>query len=164
MPTPMRSRDAVVATGTSGTQRRERGQDEACRRGRCVSLLRAILGKASLVISGPGRIMYQNLPPRPEGTIFAKRSKPHNANSSPHDWRQYGELAGIEHTRTLRARRELAMNSANARIETIAQQVVDAILTVRPQAGHGALRGAHEVGTLGVWDLQVPIACVLPRA
>ena len=29
-----------------------------------------------LVISGPSRLMYQNLMPKPEGTIFSKRSTP----------------------------------------------------------------------------------------
>jgi hypothetical protein len=39
-----------------------------------VSLLREIFGKAILVISGQSRMMYQNLAPKPEGTIFSKRS------------------------------------------------------------------------------------------
>ena len=38
-----------------------------------------------LVISGPGRKMYQSLEPKPEGAIFLKRSKPQGASSSPHD-------------------------------------------------------------------------------
>jgi hypothetical protein len=50
-----------------------------------VSVLRNILGKAFLVISGRGRMMYQNLQPKPEGTIFSKRSKPQGTYSSPHD-------------------------------------------------------------------------------
>src|SRR5438270_12980001 len=41
-----------------------------------VSLLREILGQAILVISGQSRMMYQNLVPKPKGTIFSKRSKP----------------------------------------------------------------------------------------
>jgi hypothetical protein len=43
------------------------------------------LGKVILVISGPGRKMYQSLEPKPEGAIFLKRSKPQGASSSPHD-------------------------------------------------------------------------------
>ena len=39
-----------------------------------VSLLRRISGKVILVISGPGRMMYQSLEPKPEGAIFPKRS------------------------------------------------------------------------------------------
>jgi len=50
-----------------------------------VSLLRTILGKVILVMSGPGRKMYQSLKPKPEGTIFPKRSVPQEDNSSPHD-------------------------------------------------------------------------------
>jgi hypothetical protein len=50
-----------------------------------VSILRTILGKAILVMSGQRRMMYQNLRPKPEGTIFSKRSKPQGTNSSPHD-------------------------------------------------------------------------------
>ena len=50
-----------------------------------MSVLRLILGKAILVISGPGRMMYQSLKPKPEGTIFSKRSKPQGTYSSPHD-------------------------------------------------------------------------------
>ena len=41
-----------------------------------MSLLRRILGKVILVISGPGRMMYQSLEPKPEGAIFPKRSVP----------------------------------------------------------------------------------------
>jgi hypothetical protein len=36
-------------------------------------------------MSGPSRMMYQNLTPKPEGTIFFKRSKPQGTYSSPHD-------------------------------------------------------------------------------
>ncbi len=50
-----------------------------------VSLLREIFGQAILVISGPGRKMYQNLEPKPEGTIFSKRSKPQVSDRTPHD-------------------------------------------------------------------------------
>jgi hypothetical protein len=50
-----------------------------------VSLLREIFGQAILVISGPGRKMYQNLKPKPEGTIFSKRSEPQGSDRTPHD-------------------------------------------------------------------------------
>ena len=55
------------------------------RREEGVSLLRQIVGKDILVISGPGRMMYQSLQPKPEVTIFPKRSKPQEDDSSPHD-------------------------------------------------------------------------------
>ena len=50
-----------------------------------VSILRTISGKVILVMSGQGRMMYQRLKPKPEGTIFSKRSKPQGTDSSPHD-------------------------------------------------------------------------------
>jgi len=50
-----------------------------------VSLLREAFGPAILVISGQGRRMYQNLAPKPEGTIFSKRSKPQGTDRTPHD-------------------------------------------------------------------------------
>jgi hypothetical protein len=50
-----------------------------------VSLLREIFGQAILVISGQRRRMYQNLAPKPEGTIFSKRSKPQGTDRTPHD-------------------------------------------------------------------------------
>jgi len=50
-----------------------------------VSLLREVFGQAILVISGQGRMMYQNLAPKPEGTIFSKRSKPQGTDRTPHD-------------------------------------------------------------------------------
>jgi hypothetical protein len=50
-----------------------------------VSLLREIFGQAILVISGQGRRMYQNLEPKPEGTIFSKRSEPQGSDRTPHD-------------------------------------------------------------------------------
>ena len=50
-----------------------------------VSLLRKILGKAILVMSGRGRMMYLCLEPKPEVTISSKRSKPQEVVSSPHD-------------------------------------------------------------------------------
>ena len=50
-----------------------------------VSLPRRISGKVILVISGPGRMMYQSLEPEPEGAIFRKRSVPQEDYSTPHD-------------------------------------------------------------------------------
>jgi len=50
-----------------------------------VSLLREIFGQAILVISGQRRMMYQSLTPKPEGTIFSKRSKPQGTYRTPHD-------------------------------------------------------------------------------
>ena len=50
-----------------------------------VSLPRRISGKVILVISGPGRMMYQSLEPEPEGAICCKRSMPQDDYSSPHD-------------------------------------------------------------------------------
>ena len=82
--------DAVEGRG-DGHERppetRRRG-DTAIRRVSCeegVSLLRRILGKVILVMSGRGRMMYQCLEPKPEGAIFSKRSKPQGTDSSPHD-------------------------------------------------------------------------------
>ena len=48
---------------------------DMCRRGRRESPP-VLLGQAILVISGQSRMMYQCLKPKPEGAIFAKRSKP----------------------------------------------------------------------------------------
>ena len=50
-----------------------------------VSLPRTISGKVILVISGPGRMMYQSLEPEPEGAIFSKRSVPQGTYSTPQD-------------------------------------------------------------------------------
>ena len=50
-----------------------------------MSLLRRILGKVILVISGQSRMMYQSLKPKPEGAIFSKRSEPQGTDSTPHD-------------------------------------------------------------------------------
>ena len=50
-----------------------------------VSLLREIFGQVILVISGQRRVMYQNLAPKPEGTIFSKRSEPQGTDRAPHD-------------------------------------------------------------------------------
>jgi hypothetical protein len=59
------------------------GYDE-CQRGRRESPP-GILGTVILVMSGPGRMMYLCLEPKPEVAIFSKRSKPQGTNSSPHD-------------------------------------------------------------------------------
>ncbi len=42
-------------------------------------------GQAILVMSGQSRMMYQNLKPKPEGTIFSKRSTPQGTDRAPHD-------------------------------------------------------------------------------
>ena len=65
-----------------------------------MSLPRRISGKVILVISGPGRMMYQRLEPEPEGAIFAKEvSASGGLQHSSRRWRQYGKLAGNKHTR-----------------------------------------------------------------
>src|SRR3954466_13609030 len=69
---------------TSGKRRRGDARGNACRRGRRESPPES-LGKVILVMSGPGRKMYQSLEPKPEGTIFPKRSTPQEVDSSPHD-------------------------------------------------------------------------------
>ena len=66
------------------TRRRATRRGNACRRGRRESPPE-ILGKVMLVISGPGRKMYQSLQPKPEGAFLHKRSMPHGTQSSPHD-------------------------------------------------------------------------------
>jgi hypothetical protein len=50
-----------------------------------VSLLRKILGKVILVMSGPGHMMYQSHELKPEGPIFFEKSKPQARYSSPHN-------------------------------------------------------------------------------
>ena len=50
-----------------------------------MSLLRGSWAQVILVMSGPGRMMYLCLEPKPEVAIFSKRSKPQGTNSSPHD-------------------------------------------------------------------------------
>jgi len=65
--------------------RRLGGTVSQCVARKSVSLLRYIFGQAILVISGQGRMMYQNLTPKPEGTIFSKRSKPQGSARAPHD-------------------------------------------------------------------------------
>jgi hypothetical protein len=44
-----------------------------------------ILGAVILVISGPGRMMYRSLEPKPEGSIYRKRSDLRERHRSPHD-------------------------------------------------------------------------------
>src|SRR5437868_5872189 len=71
-----------------------------------------ISGKAILVISGPGRKMYQSLELEPEGAISPKRSKPQGWASSPHDTASSiaDELRAMEHTRVAEGRvRELRL-------------------------------------------------------
>jgi hypothetical protein len=72
------------------SQRQQDASAMAGRVGPCVarepvSLLREIFGPAILVISGRGRRMYQSLAPKPEGTIFSKRSTPQGTDRTPHD-------------------------------------------------------------------------------
>src|SRR5271156_6905801 len=57
--------------------------DRRCER--AMSFLRVIFGQAILVMSGQGRKMYQYLKPKPEGTIFSKRSEPQGKDRTPHD-------------------------------------------------------------------------------
>src|SRR3974377_2025890 len=80
----MRSRDAVVDTGDLRNERRGAIQ-ATCVVEVGVSLPRRISGKVILVISGPGRMMYQSLKPEPEGAILSKRSVPQGTYSTPHD-------------------------------------------------------------------------------
>src|SRR5438552_137151 len=88
MPTPMRSKVLVwdirdlrnVAILRPGGRRLVTGVAREP-----VSLLREIFGQAILVMSGQRRKMYQNLAPKPEGTIFSKRSKPQGTDRTPHD-------------------------------------------------------------------------------
>jgi hypothetical protein len=70
-----RKQDASATAGTVGK----------CVARKSVSLLREIFGQAILVISGQRRRMYQNLAPKPEGTILFKRSKPQGTDRTPHD-------------------------------------------------------------------------------
>ena len=44
-----------------------------------------ILGAVILVISGPGRMMYRSLEPKPEGSIYRKRSSLRERHRPPHD-------------------------------------------------------------------------------
>src|SRR4051812_7277635 len=80
----MRSRD--MGTTMNDLRRQEMGDMgyDVCRRGRRESHP-GILGEVILVMSGPGRMMYQCLEPKPEGAICRKRSTPQDDYSSPHD-------------------------------------------------------------------------------
>src|SRR5262245_49326626 len=94
---------------TSGKRRRRDARGNACRRGRRESPP-GILGEVILVMSGPGRKMYQSLEPKPEGAIYPKRSRPQGeAQLSSRHLCQYGKLAGDEHTReaAIRSNRSL---------------------------------------------------------
>jgi hypothetical protein len=71
------------------SERRDRAGDGAGQatsiREEAASHLRGNFGQAILVMSGPSRMMYQDLTPKPEGTIFSKRSKPQGTYRAPHD-------------------------------------------------------------------------------
>src|SRR5271166_5516225 len=76
MPTPIRSRllteDIEISTQRKKMWPRGRQIDirgETAREPPPVNF-----GQAILVMSGQSRMMYQNLKPKPEGTIFSKRS------------------------------------------------------------------------------------------
>src|SRR5271166_4841381 len=89
MPTPIRS-SGVAMDMVISSQRKKDASTTAGTVGNCVarkpvSLLRDIFGQAILVISGQSRRMYQNLAPKPEGTIFGKRSEPQAFDRTPHD-------------------------------------------------------------------------------
>ena len=58
-----------------------------------------ILGKVILVMSGPGRMMYQCLEPKPEGAIFRRGQSLRHCKALLTTHSQYRKLAGIEHTR-----------------------------------------------------------------
>jgi hypothetical protein len=86
--------DVDTVQGTNGGHGRspatKEGRQPARPAGTCVarepvSLLREIFGPAILVISGPRRLMYQSLSPKPEGTIFSQRSTPEGTDRAPHD-------------------------------------------------------------------------------
>ena len=89
MPTPIRSKRAVVdikiLLATKGGASSMAGPIATCVARKPVSLPRIIFGQAILVISGQRRMMYQNLEPKPEGTIFSKRSMPQGTDRAPHD-------------------------------------------------------------------------------
>jgi hypothetical protein len=89
MPTPIRSSGVAIDMGNS-SQRKKDASSTAGTGGtgvarKSVSRLREIFGQAILVISGQRRMMYQNLVPKPEGTIFSKRSPPQGTVRTPHD-------------------------------------------------------------------------------
>src|ERR1700688_35007 len=80
MPTPIRSSTVAMDMKISSQRQQDAGKTAGAG-GRCVarksvSLLREIFGQAILVISGQRRMMYQSFAPKPEGTIFSKRSEP----------------------------------------------------------------------------------------
>jgi hypothetical protein len=88
MPTPIRSKELtgdITDLRKKGWTSRTAGTVMPSVAREPVSLLREIFGQAILVISGPGRMMYQNLRPKSEGTIFSKRSKPQGSDRTPHD-------------------------------------------------------------------------------
>src|SRR5271155_3848197 len=89
MPTPIRSSGVAMAMKISSQRKQDAsataGSVVECVARKSVSLLRSVFGQAILVISGRGRRMYQNLSPKPEGTIFSKRSKPQGPDRAPHD-------------------------------------------------------------------------------
>ena len=89
MPTPIRSSGVAVDMKISWQRKHDAsstaGTIGKCVARKCVSLLREIFGQAILVISGQRRRMYQSLAPKPEGTIFIKRSAPQVPNRTPHD-------------------------------------------------------------------------------
>src|SRR5271167_253781 len=89
MPMPIRSSGVAVDMKISSQRKKgasaTAGTVGPCVARKCVSLLREIFGQAILVISGQGRMMYQSLSPKPEGTIFFKRSKPQGTSRAPHD-------------------------------------------------------------------------------
>src|SRR5947209_1753469 len=98
MPTPMRSRGAVVDMTVL------RGMKEASplgghRDGRAwvregaVSVLRALFGQAILVISGRAAGCTKALSQRSEGAIFGKRSKPQGLHRSPHEQSPLSQVA-----------------------------------------------------------------------
>jgi hypothetical protein len=84
----MRSRELAVDMGYSSEREKSRrqhaGQATSVRE-EAASHLRDIFGQAILVMSGQRRMMYQNITPKPEGTIFFKRSKPQGTDRAPHD-------------------------------------------------------------------------------
>jgi hypothetical protein len=77
--------DIKILLATKGVAGSMAGRIETCVARKPASLLRKIFGQAILVISGQRRMMYQYLAPKPEGTIFSKRSMPQGTNRTPHD-------------------------------------------------------------------------------
>src|SRR5437016_5121192 len=86
MPTPMWSRGLTEAMGFSSETKERTGRKgwrQSSRGGR--EFPPGIFGQVILVMSGQSRMMYQSLLPKPEGTIFCKRSKPQGTDRTPHD-------------------------------------------------------------------------------